>query len=83
MNTMFRHTTTNLSKNNNKNIEINKKNDLAYFFGQSTSRNDCSSKIASFNPSKLSSPNLFMSNLKFRMKHYGCNNTLSHDVLSI
>lgn len=45
--------------------------------------NDCSSKTASFNPSKLSSPNLFLSNLKFRLKYYGYNEILSHDILSI
>jgi hypothetical protein len=71
-----------IQEQNHKNIHICKKN-LIKTLDDPFYANDCSSKTASFNPSKLPSPNFFLSNLKFRLKYYGCNDTLSHDILSI
>lgn len=81
MNTNNLYSSVQLSKCN-YNIK-HKKNNLNYFLGESNCKNDCSSKIVSFNPSKLSSPNLFLSNLKYRMKYYGCENSLDNDILEI
>lgn len=67
---------------NHKYIDICRKN-LIKTVDDTFYTNDCSSKTASFNPSKLPSPNFFLSNLKFRLKYYGCNDTLSHDILTI
>lgn len=91
---MFSSTLSNLSKNNNKtnktsetnetnNTIIEEKTHFTHYVDEGIYKNDCSSKIASFNPSKLSSPNLFMSNLKYRMRYYGCNDALTNDILSI
>ena len=71
------------SKHGKCEIDDVDKNNFNTTLDENRGINDCSSKSASFNPSKLSSPNLFLSNLKFRLKYYGYNEILSHDILTI
>lgn len=81
---MISEKSTTLSKDKHEVIDIDiHRNNFNKTLNENICTNDCSSKTASFNPSKLPSPNFFLSNLKFRLKYYGCNETLSHDILSI